>query len=143
MANKTVSQITNPSTDISGKQVYVWDEPPKTRNPLSQNFDKIAKLTGNIGMNIFEVIANLSKPEQQFLIEISKKFTWKTYLIELKFNSLTKSQKSNKYRAYAKLRKKGLVKRVDKDLYFINPKLLIPSNSDLEIEAKHLWNQLP
>ena len=143
MANNPASQSVNPMIDISGKQVYVSDRPPRIKHPLNQHYNKIAVLTGKIGMNIFEVISGLSKPEQAFIIEISKKFTWKAFLVEVNFKGLTKAQKSNKYRAYSKLRKKDLVKRVDKNLYFINPKLLIPSDGNLEVEAKHLWDSIP
>jgi len=142
MANNSLSQICNPTIDISGKQVYFTDK-PKIRNPLAQSFTKIAQVSGKNSMNIFEILSDLSKPEQQFLTEMSKQFTWKEYLINLDFSKLTKSQKSNKYRTYNKLRQKNLVKRIDKNIYLMNPRLLIPSNDAKETEAKHLWDSIP
>jgi len=142
MANNTLSQICNPTVDITGKQVYLTDK-PKIVNPLAQKFTKIALVSGKNSMNIFEIIGGLSKPEQQFLTEMSKQFTWKEYLISLDFSTLTKSQKSNKYRTYNKLRQKDLVKRIDKNIYLMNPRLLIPSDDAKEVEAKHLWDSIP
>jgi len=142
MANNSLSQICNPSMDISGKQVYITDT-PRIRNSLSQDFTKVAEVSGNAFMNIFEIISSLSKPEQAFLTEMSKQFNWKEYLINMDFSTLTKAQKSNKYRTYKKLNKKNLVKRISKDIYLMNPRLLIPSDNAKEIEAKHLWDSIP
>jgi len=132
-----------PQCDISGKAVYVLDNPPVKKDPNSARYSKIASLSGRNSMNIFEVVSSLSKPEQKFLVELSHKFNWNTYLLSMDLSSLTKTERSNKYRAFGKLHKKDLVKRVSTHVYLINPRLLIPSIPENEKHAKKLWDILP
>ncbi len=112
------------------------DELPVERGA---KFYKIAQFSRSNKMNIFEIMQSLTKPEMRLITEVSYGFSYKKFTTKLHLSKLSKSERSNKYRTYAALKKKELVRRVGTDAYMINPELLIPSNVNKEKEAIRIW----
>jgi len=139
--NESHQELFTYNVDITGKSVYVHNTLPRIPNPKAARFSKVARL--NSKMNIIEITANLSKPEQALLITLSKKINRGIYMLPYDLSKLPKNQRSNIYRAYKKLYQKGLVKRISTGLYLINPKIIIPGSNNDEEAANKLWEKLP
>jgi len=90
---------------------------------------------------LLQEVGKLNKRERWFFLLIDRLMDFDTNTAFIKNSSLTTTEQQNKSRAYKSLHKLGLVKRVKREYYIINPDKIIPLNSYPIV--KKIWNSLP
>lgn len=87
-----------------------------------------------------ETLVSLTSNESKMYLSILKGYDFKSGLSTVNTQSLSASEKNVLSKGYTDLHKRGLVKRVKKFTYLINPNARIHSNYDEHIT---LWESLP
>lgn len=121
---------------------WLTTEEEDTSYQLSKYFTKVGSLFNNDPMNVFKLARNMTKGEIDFIIALfdSAGSGYKTYIFNYDVSALDRSKKNAAYKAFNLLKSKGLVKRVRKAEYIINPALFIPLDEEA---ADDLWASLP
>lgn len=95
-------------------------------------------------MNLIQLMADLTKPEQVMIKLLEKAYDpWDEIAlncVRLPTVSLTSTEQQYIKKAYKLLEAKGMVKRIKREFYMINPYLMLPSVG--QVEANALWDSL-
>ena len=94
-----------------------------------------------MGYPLISTLLTFSKGEQWFYGLIHKELDYTNNIAQILSSSLSKSDLPKMSKAYNSLKAKGLVKRVKKELYIVNPDALIHPNYYEAIKIK--WDSLP
>ena len=92
------------------------------------------------GMDMIQEMAKMNKAEIALFAMIELNLDWETNIGIVRNPKDNKSLTNKIYAGYKLLRAKDLVRRVQREMYMINPKLIIPG--DNYIKCKHTYDNL-
>lgn len=94
----------------------------------------------SMGIPLTEMYMDFNKSEQWFYKKLWQNLNYKTNQATILQSDLTKSESNALSTAYTLLKNKGLVRRVRKEVYMINPNaVLYPETQEENIR---IWNSL-
>ena len=129
-----------------GKTLTLTDAKVRPKQP---NYYRVGNGTMNKhniqAIDFIDAVMDMTKPEQFLIKEIKQGFYYDrdlegfTYITKIDSRLLTSTQKQYIVLGYKLLHNKGLVKRVKRGYYMINPNALVPSNYET---AKQDWDNI-
>ena len=130
-----------------GEELVLTSKPKSTqpKPPFLMVGSGHSTSTQGTSIDLLLEISNMTSNEKLafFLIKESILYDRKTgqfnYQPTVSINHLTKSQKAKFSNGYRTLNSKGLVKRITRGKYMVNPRALIPSDYAIELTK---WNQI-
>ncbi len=117
-------------------------QPPKKHNPQPP-FRRIGNgMTGKhaTAYPLLETMLTFSKPESWFFTYLLKYYKEYTGESDISKESFSKADLNSISKAFALLHKRGLVKRVKRQVYMINPNAIITDNWK---DHNNKWQSLP
>ena len=76
--------------------------------------------------DILELMSKMPKQEMMLFMDVKRHHNPATLLAKTDENRFSKSQLRQRYRAYASLKRKNVLRRIRKEVYMINPQLILP-----------------
>ena len=97
--------------------------------------------------HLLQMIGEMSTAERWFFLYVASKMDHSSNTAQISNAELTKSQINAKSRAYKALHKKGLLKRVKREYYMVNPNIIIPlgrgdNDRDIFLELTKKWDSI-
>ena len=140
---QSVLKRTKSKTYTSSAGEILTTEEDDNSYQLAKKFTKVSSLFDNLNpMNILKLTRNMTKGEIDFIIALfdSAGNDFKKYIFDYDLSGFTSSKRNAANKAFNLLKNKGLVKRVSKAKYIINPALFIPFKEE---DADNLWSSIP
>lgn len=87
------------------------------------------------GMDVVSIFIGLSPGATRLWWTMVKEIDWETNMVVIRSAELSKNEQNKLSKAYGELNKVGLVKRVKREHYLINPAAVLPQFSQYELVA--------
>jgi len=136
MSKDAVININQVGAGIEIKQLYTHRSPFS----MTMRFNMLQSQTNK--PDILDLMAKMTRKEAELFIQIKNKLNYRTNVAVVDFGELCTSQKTELSRHLSTLVKMDLVKRIKVNtqrVYMINPKYIIPPDSDLKAVTE-AWN---
>jgi hypothetical protein len=93
--------------------------------------------------SLLQIIGRMTPAERWFFLYIEARMDQANNIAIVKSNELTKTQIKYKVCAYKTLYQQGLVKKIKREHYMINPEMIIAFDDDIYTAMVTLWEALP
>lgn len=113
----------------------------KAKLPPFTMIGRSGKMRGKLeGYPLLDVMADMSKAEAWFFKLVRRNMNINTNIAHIQNNLLSKSDQQKKKLAYKSLKSKDLVRRVQREMYMVNPDaMILPAAYE---ENKKVWEAL-
>lgn len=96
--------------------------------------------------HLLQLIGEMTAPERWFFLYVASKMDHTSNVAIIRNAELSKSHINAKTKAYKALHGKGLLKRVKREYYMVNPNIIIPlegdADRDIYLESTKKWNSI-